>query len=110
MDVVLEHECRLRERLFERIESISSLHIIDRPWKYGKLAVLSVVSEKGSCETIGEMLAENGVCVRTGLHCAPLAHETAGTLETGTIRVSVSVFTKERDIYWLLREIREMCR
>ena len=89
MDVVLEQECRLRERLFERIESISSLHIIDRPWKYGKLAVLSVVPEKSSCETIGEMLAEEGICVRTGLHCAPIAHKTEGTFGTGTIRFSI---------------------
>jgi len=26
--------------------------------------------------------------VRAGLHCAPLAHESAGTLDTGTVRIS----------------------
>ena len=35
-----------------------------------------------------EMLAKQGIAVRAGLHCAPLAHESAGTLETGTVRVS----------------------
>ena len=34
------------------------------------------------------MLAKQGIAVRAGLHCAPLAHESAGTLETGTVRVS----------------------
>jgi selenocysteine lyase/cysteine desulfurase len=29
-----------------------------------------------------------GIAVRAGLHCAPLAHESAGTLETGTVRLS----------------------
>lgn len=33
-------------------------------------------------------LAERGIAVRAGLHCAPLAHESAGTLRTGTVRVS----------------------
>lgn len=40
------------------------------------------------CETVAQALAERGIAVRAGLHCAPLAHESAGTLETGTVRVS----------------------
>ena len=40
------------------------------------------------CEETAELLAKQGVAVRAGLHCAPLAHESAGTLETGTVRVS----------------------
>jgi selenocysteine lyase/cysteine desulfurase len=36
-------------------------------------------------------LADAGIAVRAGLHCAPLAHESAGTLETGTVRVSFGV-------------------
>ena len=39
-------------------------------------------------EEAAEKLARQGIAVRAGLHCAPLAHESAGTLETGTIRVS----------------------
>ena len=40
------------------------------------------------CEEGAAQLARRGIAVRAGLHCAPLAHESAGTLETGTIRVS----------------------
>jgi selenocysteine lyase/cysteine desulfurase len=40
------------------------------------------------CEDAASRLAKMGIAVRAGLHCAPLAHESAGTLETGTIRVS----------------------
>lgn len=40
------------------------------------------------CQEIADALAEQGICVRAGLHCAPLAHESAGTLETGTVRLS----------------------
>lgn len=42
----------------------------------------------GDCEEAAGRLARMGIAVRAGLHCAPLAHESAGTLETGTIRVS----------------------
>ncbi len=40
------------------------------------------------CEELGQELGRRGIAVRAGLHCAPLAHESAGTLETGTVRVS----------------------
>lgn len=40
------------------------------------------------CEELAAFLGEQDVCVRAGLHCAPLAHRSAGTLKTGTVRVS----------------------
>lgn len=40
------------------------------------------------CEEAAQMLAQQGIAVRAGLHCAPYAHESAGTLDTGTVRVS----------------------
>ena len=52
------------------------------------------------CETAAQDLARRGIAVRAGLHCAPLAHESAGTLETGTVRVSFghdAHFSQTRD-------------
>ena len=44
--------------------------------------------KKMTQEELAEKLARRGVAVRAGLHCAPLAHESAGTLASGTVRVS----------------------
>lgn len=43
---------------------------------------------RADCEEIAEFLGSRGIAVRAGLHCAPLAHESAGTLDRGTVRVS----------------------
>ncbi len=43
---------------------------------------------KGDCQSLADRLGKYGIAVRAGLHCAPLAHESAGTLATGTVRVS----------------------
>ena len=50
------------------------------------------------CEAVGQLLGEAGVAVRAGLHCAPLAHESAGTLTDGTLRVSPDAFTSPEDM------------
>lgn len=58
------------------------------------------------CEEAGEILAENGIAVRAGLHCAPLAHRSAGTADTGTVRLSFGFDSTERDVDELKRAVQ----
>lgn len=60
--------------------------------------VLSMISSKYDCEVWAEKLASCGVAARAGLHCAPLAHKTAGTLDVGTLRISFSPFNTSEEI------------
>ena len=72
--------------------------------------VLSFRVKGVDSELIGEELAKRQIAVRAGLHCAPLAHRTAGTLETGTVRISPSVFNTEMHIDIFLREVGSILR
>ena len=47
---------------------------------------------------VADRLGQQGLAVRAGLHCAPLAHATGGTEATGTVRMSVSAFNTEREV------------
>lgn len=49
-------------------------------------------------ENVAGDLADKGICVRAGLHCAPLAHKSIGTYDTGCVRASLSYFSTEREI------------
>jgi len=49
-----------------------------------------------------------GIATRAGLHCAPTAHKTIGTLETGTLRVSFSYLNTEADVDYLLECLRDL--
>ena len=60
--------------------------------------VLSLRSARLNCEEMAALLGEKGVCVRSGLHCAPYAHRTAGTLDSGTVRFSFSPFNSLEDV------------
>lgn len=61
-------------------------------------------------EETASKLSEAGIAVRAGLHCAPLAHKTFGTLETGTVRVCPSVFTSEKDVNSLLNSVFKIAK
>ena len=60
--------------------------------------VLSLRVRGRGCEEIAAALAREEICVRSGLHCSPLAHESAGTLETGTLRLSFSPFNTHEEV------------
>lgn len=62
------------------------------------------------CQEAADFLAKRGIAVRAGLHCAPYAHESAGTLETGTVRVSIGYDTFPDQITAFLREASKLPR
>ncbi len=61
---------------------------------------------------LAERLSEEGVLVREGLHCAPLAHKTVGSVQRGGIRVSFSMFNTPKQVDAFLcilqRELRAL--
>jgi selenocysteine lyase/cysteine desulfurase len=62
------------------------------------------------CEEAAAVLAKKGIAVRAGLHCAPFAHESAGTLETGTVRISFGHMSSEGETDRMLRAAEELKR
>ena len=60
------------------------------------------------CEELADALGRAGIAVRAGLHCAPLADESAGTLETGTVRVSFGADASPRQTGALLQALRKI--
>lgn len=94
---IAEYERKLVMRMYEILEDNKNLQIF-----YGnneaQSGVISMRIAGIPCETAAEMMSECDIAVRAGFHCAPLAHESAGTENTGTIRVSVSALTKPAEI------------
>jgi len=60
------------------------------------------------CEELAAALGRRGIAVRAGLHCAPLAHESAGTIQTGTVRVSFGMDGNHRQIHELIRVLSKV--
>ena len=63
---------------------------------------------KRDCEEIAAYLGKRGIAVRAGLHCAPLAHESAGTIAQGTVRVSFGHEANDGQRRALVKELAQM--
>ena len=101
-------EGELIRRMGEGLRALPGAEVYQAQDPSAQAGVLSFLLRGRDCEEIGENLGGRGYAVRAGLHCAPLAHESAGTLETGTLRVSVSLFNTSQEIDQALRTIREV--
>lgn len=90
LNQILDKERRLACQAAAGLEKLPGLRAYASSKFRHQAGVLSLTAEGVSAEMLGEVLSEKGIAVRTGLHCAPLAHRTAGTLDTGTVRLSFS--------------------
>ena len=83
---ILKKEIRQRMRCTRALEQLG-FTVFTGEDQSGTLSFVP----KGDPQEFAEALWKQGVAVRAGLHCAPLAHESAGTLETGTVRLSFGI-------------------
>ncbi len=93
-----QRECALAKEAAGLLSNIPGLQVWAEPRGSAVLSFRRTGEDPGDLCT---RLADQGLCLRAGLHCAPIAHETAGTLPQGTLRAGISAYTTRREIHRL---------
>lgn len=75
---------------------------------YDCSGVVSFNHKKHETNEMVDYLNKHKICVRGGLHCAPLAHKYLKTLKTGTVRVSISCFNTLNEIKKLIKVLKNL--
>ena len=108
---IAEHEFRLIGQLYRELSKTDGIRLyMPQPTMEHFVPILSLNVESMDSESAGQLLSRRGIAVRAGLHCSPAAHRAMGTLESGAVRVSPSVFTTENEIDRLVFEIKRLRR
>ena len=97
IDVIWQKEQEHRNKLIELLQKYRFIKIIGNNPDCKYVGIVSCLIEDISSDSAGEIFDRCGVAVRTGLQCAPVAHQFVGTYPAGTIRFSVSFFNSEED-------------
>lgn len=97
LDAIREKETENREKLLALLEQYDFIKVIGNVEGRDYVGIVSCLIEGISSDSAGTIFNEQGISVRTGLHCAPLAHDFLHTLPAGTVRFSVNYFTSEDD-------------
>lgn len=95
LPVLWDHEQEMRRRLISLLQEYDFIDIVGNVAGNKYVGIVSCNIKGISSESAGEIFAKNDIAVRTGLHCAPIAHQFLGTFPGGTIRFSCSWFTDD---------------
>lgn len=109
VEEVRRHEEELTGLLLEGLARLPGITVYGpREWER-RIGIVSFNLNGFTSSELASRLDEAyGICVRSGLHCSPLAHRTIGTLQNGTVRASFSCMNTAEDVDHLLQALGEI--
>ena len=109
---IRRHETRLTEQFLQGLQKLEDVTVFGSSDPQRRTAVVSLTMAGLSPQEIADWLAtEHNVSTRAGYHCAPLAHETIGTLPgQGTIRFSFGFMNSLDEVDTVLGLLAEVPR
>ena len=110
LDAICRKERRLAQLAAEGLRTIPGVHVWATPDLTAQAGVVSFTADGWDVEELAGALGEREIAVRAGVHCAPLAHRTVGTLESGTVRLSFSAMNTPAEVCRFLAILRKLSR
>jgi cysteine desulfurase family protein len=106
VEKIRQHEMELTGRLVDRLSALPGVKILGPADLEQRTAVVSITVEGYAIDQLAEVLDKvYQVATRAGLHCAPQAHQTAGTLECGALRFSPGFFTTAEEVDYAIEAL-----
>ncbi len=93
-------------RLLSLLHEYDNIKVLSPMSSEKSVGVVSCVFDGYGSDSIGHILSNNDIAVRTGLQCSPLAHRFIGTFPAGTVRFSVGFFNDDNDFVKLDKALK----
>lgn len=108
---IRKREMELTAYLLDRLKTVDAINIYGPKNPEKQVGVVSVNIADHQPEDIAYVLdTVYGIMVRAGLHCAPCAHKTIGTIDRGTLRISLGYFNTEAEMDHAAQAFRQIAR
>ena len=111
IDNIRKHEQELTSCFLKGLENIEGVKIYGTKDIKKQVAVVSInIGDIGSSEISYILDQTFDIATRSGLHCAPIAHKTLGTLDQGTVRFSFGYFNTKEQIESAVAAINQITK
>ena len=106
-DTIHQKEIGLMRRFLDGIKDIPELYGDFSTDQRAAVVALNLGTYDSS-EVSDELSFEYGISTRPGAHCAPLMHQSMGTVDQGMVRFSFSWFNTEEEIDAAVKALKEL--
>ena len=109
VDRIREHEWELAKQTIIGLQQIPGVQVYGPGIETERVAVIAFnIGEADASEVSFILDQQYGIATRSGYHCTPLGHQTAGTEQRGAVRASFGMFNTEKDVEALMNAVREI--
>jgi selenocysteine lyase/cysteine desulfurase len=110
MSEIHAREMRLTQRLVDGLRGVAGVRLYCCDSLRDHLSTVAVnVAGLDPGDAGLRLDVKHNIATRTGLHCAPLAHQRLGTLRAGgSVRISIGAFNTEEHVDAALRAVAEV--
>lgn len=109
VDTIHAKECKLVRRMMEGLMGIEGVELLGPEIGEDRTGIVSFRLTGADPSEVAFILDQSfQIAVRAGYHCTPLAHQSAGTAETGAVRASVGYFSTDADVDALIGAVNEI--
>ena len=106
---IRRREQELLMRFYEGISSVPGIKIYGDVTAKEHTGVIALnLGEYDSSQVSDELMTRFGIATRPGAHCAPLMHQSLGTVEQGAVRFSFSWFNTEEEVDRGITALRQL--
>lgn len=99
----------LAKRFEEGVKDLPGVRIYGRKGSFGNTGIVALNVGDLDSGAISDQLSQGWeICTRPGAHCAPLMHESLGTVSQGAVRFSFSHFNTEEEVDVAIEAMREI--
>lgn len=109
LDTIYQHSKELRKNLINEILNMPNYSIYGDLSSYNSTSCVSISHSKIDVNELSYILdSDYSISNRSGLHCAPLAHQTIGTFPNGTVRLSIGYFNTLKEIKYTIDSLNKI--
>lgn len=111
VEVMHTREMELLGKLSDGLSLVAGIDLYNAEDLTDHVALLTANIRGMDPHDVGAILdGDFNIAVRTGVHCAPLVHESLGTSPGGSVRFSIGPFNTGSDIDLVLEAMKEIAR
>lgn len=113
IEYIIQHQKELKNKeneliqyLMKKLKTLDNVFVYDQ--QVERVSTCSINIKGMASDKLVTTLDSYGICVRGGIHCTILAHESVGTVSTGSVRISLNYRNTKEEIDKLIRVLREV--
>ncbi len=95
---IYNHKTELTKYAYNKLNQLDDVQTYVDATKSDFVGIVFFNVKNKNSDEVSNFLSKNNICVRSGIHCAPFAHQKFNTEKIGAVRMSFSLYNTQKQV------------